>query len=183
MAFYTVYTGSTYTYDITKLFEDRLNDLRDAKWKAEERIDIWAKLLQQQIFAHAKEQKDLLQCYFNERQNILLEKKKEMIEEMRKFERNYDYNQMSDLLEQCRTLKFELLVEFTEENQPTSFIQCMTKEDFEQKKKIESSATKTGNYTSEAKSELKTGRDLEKYIDSRADLTRDPTSTTSPQTT
>jgi len=157
--------------------------LREERRKAEESINVWARTFHFQIDEHAKEQKNLLECFHNDRQRILHEKRNEIVKEMHKLNRQRENNEINNLLQRCKTLKFELLVEFSYEDQPLSFIQCMTKEHLEQKKKFDSRATKTGNYTSEAKSELKTGRDFEKYLDPRADLRRDPTSTSSPQTT
>jgi len=177
------FMDSPYTADIKRQFDKLTMDLHDERWKIEESINSWAETLHFQIVEHVKEQKNLLECFHNDRQRILHEKRDEIVKEMHKLNRQRENNEINNLLQRCKTLKFELLVEFSYEDQPLSFIQCVTKEHLEQKKKIESSATKTGNYTSEAMSELKTGRDLKKNIDTHAGSTHDPTSTSSPQTT
>jgi len=174
---------SSYVYDINRLFDTRMDELRQERSKAAESIDAWARALYFQINEHAREQKNLLQCYYNDREQILLGKRKETIDEMYKFSRQYDYNRISNLLEQCKTLKFELLVAFAYEDQPLSFIQCMTKEHLAQKQKNESSAAKTGNFRSEAQLQLKDGKDPGKNVDQYTGLSGDPASTFGQQTT
>jgi len=179
------YTGSIYLAyigEVSRYFDKYVKDLQDERLKTEESINHWAETLHFQINEHAREQKTLLKSYCSSRQDILYAKKQEIMDEMRKWDLQYDYDQMRNILEQCRTLKFELLVEFDYENQPLSFIQCVTKEHLAQKKKNESNAAKTGNYISEAKLELKDSKNPEKNIDLHTDLSHDPTATSGQQT-
>jgi hypothetical protein len=160
-----------------------MKDLYDERLKIEENINTWAEALCFQINEHVKEQKNLLQSYYNDRLLILNAKKREIENEMRKYNPQHDYDPIHNLMEECRTLKFDLLVVLDYEDQPLSFIQCVTKEHLAQKKKNESSATKTGNYTSEAKLESKDRKSSEKNIDPYTDSPRDPISTFEQQST
>jgi hypothetical protein len=182
MARYTSSILSAYIEEVSRYFDKHVKDLQDERLKTEESINNWAETLHFQINEHAKEQKTLLQSYCSNRQGILHAKKQEIVDEMCKWDLQYHYDQMRNILEQCRTLKFELLVEFDYENQPLSFIQCVTKEHLAQKKKNESNAAKTGNYISEAKLELKDSKNPEKNIDPHTDLSHDPTAKSGQQT-
>jgi hypothetical protein len=160
MAGYTTYTViPSYIDHMNILFDKLTKDLYAERSKIEESINAWADTLRFQIEDHVSEQKSLLQSYYNDRKRILDQKRYETDNEIRKYYSQYEYNKIQDLLGRCKTLKFELLVKFTYKDQPLSFIQCVTKEHLEQQNKNESSATKTENYTSEAKLKSKDSKD------------------------
>ncbi len=167
------YGSSTYTSNIYYIFDNLLRDLQQEKWKAEENIRTWETALRFQIEEHVKEQKNLLESYYNDRQTVLEKKRAETIADAHNFYQPYDYTQLNNLIDQCKRLKFELSVAFIYEEKPISFIVCVTKEHLAQIKKNESNTTKTGNYKSEAAIEIKNGRDSAKNKDSPTGAFRD----------
>lgn len=146
---------STYLYEINRQFDSHLNDLGQEYRKISENIQEWAVSLNFQINKHAREQLDLLQVYFEDRQRVLREKRTEAMNELRILSTQYDHDRINGLLDQCNRLKFELLVRVTFQDQPLQFIQCVTKDHLEQMKKNESTASKTESYTSTAQLQMK----------------------------
>jgi hypothetical protein len=149
-----------YTSQIYYVFNNLSRDLDQERRTAEETIDDWAKTLHFTIGEHVKEQKNLLASYYNDRKEVLDKKRAESIDEVYKFYQPYDYNQLNNLMEQCKRLKFELSAAFDYETRPISFILCLTKEHLAQKKKNESNTTKPGYYKSETVVSIQNDKDF-----------------------
>jgi hypothetical protein len=136
---------TTYTSQIYNIFDQHSRNLYQEKAVAEENIDAWARTLRFTIDEHVREQKVLLGTYYNDRRGVLDKKREECINDVYKFNSQYDYNQINNLIDQCRRLQFQLSAAFDYKTEPISFILCVTKEHLEQKKRNESHATKTSN--------------------------------------
>ena len=138
-------TGYSMRFAIEKIFDDGVYDLAARRRKLEEEIDAWAQNLRSWIQKHAEEQKKLLQSHYDEQRKKMSERKTETLSIARDFYFSRHNEQLKDQLEECRKLKFELLVEFNYEDKSCPFIRCMTKENLAENQKFESSTSNTGN--------------------------------------
>jgi hypothetical protein len=96
--------------EIHKLFEQYEKTLLDQKQKICDDITQWGDALTQSIYRHANLQKSYLEREYSKRVQYLNETYNQFIEDLHVREQMKKTEEINQLLEQCKALKFELAV-------------------------------------------------------------------------